>query len=359
MASQAVGPWGQGKVKRTPRGPARSSRRVAAAQAQSDFRLIFEALPGAFLLLLPDAPRFTIVAVSDACAQAIAMPRDVLLGRTLFEFLPDDPAADGKQNLRASLTRALAQRTPDAMPLQMHKVRRLASDGDGFDERWWRVLNTPVIDAQGAPRYLILRLEDAMAFAPLPMPPRSWAQAEANAEARAGGMDDVQGTPRPSASTLAPAMLHEFGLHPAFEWLARDIQRAFGLPVSVFDDGQSKPLGPAARVVLYRATRELLIHVARHAPAGEATVRIWREGGRIWVAVSDAGVGFDPLEVPASSHSGTGRLTSLRERLSFIGGHAEIRGLPGDGMEARLCALVEEDKEAEEDGGPLGAAYRP
>src|SRR5262245_37938615 len=57
-----------------------------------DFRLLFEAAPGAFLVLLPDAPRFTVVAASDAYLRATLTERDHIVGRGLFEVFPDHPA---------------------------------------------------------------------------------------------------------------------------------------------------------------------------------------------------------------------------------------------------------------------------
>lgn len=154
---------------------------------------------------------------------------------------------------------------------------------------------------------------------------------------------------RSLAAQLAPAMLYELGLCPALEWLGQDIAQTFGLKVSVIDDGQPKPLSHDVRSILYRATRELLINAAKHAHAESATVHTKREGNRIIVRVSDAGIGFDPALVSASLQRGMG-LVSVRERLSFIGGTAEIRSIPGDGTEAVLSALLTLDPSQAADG---------
>lgn len=79
-----------------------------------DFRSIFESLPECYLILQPDAPRFTIVAVSDAYARATNTVRQQILGRGLFEVFPDnpnDPKATGVTNLTASLNRVLVNKT--------------------------------------------------------------------------------------------------------------------------------------------------------------------------------------------------------------------------------------------------------
>ncbi|MGI9072054.1 MAG: hypothetical protein ACR2JB_12265 [Bryobacteraceae bacterium] len=54
-----------------------------------DFRLSFEGIPGPTLVLLPDDPTFTIIAVSNIYLENTATTREQLLGRGLFEILQD------------------------------------------------------------------------------------------------------------------------------------------------------------------------------------------------------------------------------------------------------------------------------
>jgi PAS domain-containing protein len=91
-----------------------------------DYRALFESAPGLYLVLNPD-PAFTIAAVSDAYLLATRTTRDEILGRGIFEVFPDnpdDPAATGTTNLRASLERARDGRTADAMPVQKYDIGR-------------------------------------------------------------------------------------------------------------------------------------------------------------------------------------------------------------------------------------------
>lgn len=132
--------------------------------AAPDFRLIFEAAPGKYLILDPE---WRIVAVSNAYLRATMTERDDILGRGLFDVFPDnpdDPAADGVRNLRASLQRAVEQREPDTMPLQKYDIRRPPEEGGGFEERYWSPVNTPVFDAHGELCYIIHRVEDVTEF---------------------------------------------------------------------------------------------------------------------------------------------------------------------------------------------------
>ncbi len=69
---------------------------------------------------------------------------------------------------------------------------------------------------------------------------------------------------------LSPPILYDLGFEPAMEWLAEHMENQYGLVVHVEDDGQPKPLDNEARVLLFRAVRELLFNVLKHAQASSA-----------------------------------------------------------------------------------------
>ncbi|MBB3213128.1 signal transduction histidine kinase [Herbaspirillum sp. Sphag1AN] len=129
----------------------------------ADFRLIFESVPGLFMVLLPD---LTIAAASDAYLRATLADRAQVVGRHLFDVFPDNPgneAADGVANLRSSLQRVIQSRVPDIMALQRYDVP--LPDGDGFEERYWSPSNYPVLDQYGQLLYIIHRAEDVTDYA--------------------------------------------------------------------------------------------------------------------------------------------------------------------------------------------------
>lgn len=125
-----------------------------------DFRRLFEAAPGLYLVLLPS---LTIVAVSDAYLKATLTEREKILGRGLFEVFPDnpdDPSATGTSNLGASLKRVLRNRSPDKMSVQKYDIRRPESEGGGYEVRYWSPVNTPIAGSDGEVDYIIHRVED-------------------------------------------------------------------------------------------------------------------------------------------------------------------------------------------------------
>nr|UXE44608.1 sensor histidine kinase RcsC [uncultured bacterium] len=126
-----------------------------------DFRALFEAAPGSYLVLDPE---LTIVAVSEGYLRDTMRGRGELLGLGIFEAFPDnpdDPEADGVRNLRASLDRVRRERVADTMAVQKYDIQR---PGGAFEVRYWSPVNTPVLGSDGRLRYVIHRVEDVTEF---------------------------------------------------------------------------------------------------------------------------------------------------------------------------------------------------
>ncbi len=129
-----------------------------------DFRALFEAAPGSYLVL---DPGLRVVAVSDAYLRATMTERAAILGRGLFDVFPDNPAdpeTSGVRNLSASLQRVLRDGVPDAMPVQKYDIRKPESEGGGFEERFWSPVNSPVFGSGADVVYIIHRVEDVTEF---------------------------------------------------------------------------------------------------------------------------------------------------------------------------------------------------
>ena len=148
---------------------------------------------------------------------------------------------------------------------------------------------------------------------------------------------------------LSPPILYELGLEAAVESLAERFQKQHGLVVEVEDDGQPKPLEEEVRVVLFRAVRELLVNVVKHAGVRQARVILRREGKVIRLAVEDDGVGFDlaePEEPRIQSHKFG--LFSIRERLDLLGGSFRVEAASDQGTRVELVAPLRHAEGVEE-----------
>lgn len=140
---------------------------MATQYSSLDFEKLFDWAPGIYLVLLPDAPKFTMVAANQARLRATLSTLEQTIGKGLFELFPDnpdDPNATGVRNLRNSLHRVIQTRQPDTMAVQKYDIPKPESEGGGFEERFWSPLNSPVLDENGEVVYIIHRVEDVTDF---------------------------------------------------------------------------------------------------------------------------------------------------------------------------------------------------
>jgi len=93
--------------------------------------------------------------------------------------------------------------------------------------------------------------------------------------------------------------------------------------------------------LIFRAVKELLFNVVKHAKAQEATVSIRYDRRNIHIAVEDNGVGFD-IGILDTYEKGSARfgLFSLGERLRTKGGALEVKSEPGKGTRISLTLQI-------------------
>ncbi|MBO9682581.1 MAG: PAS domain-containing protein, partial [Flavisolibacter sp.] len=128
---------------------------------QAELLPVFNSLPGPIILLLPDTPRFTVVAVSDDYLSTTHTRRDDLVGKGLFEVFTDNPQnhkEDRKRKVIESLRYVVQHKGP-------HLVDELQYDlwnpvTRGFEDRTWRLYSKPVFDKNGEVEYIIHQVDD-------------------------------------------------------------------------------------------------------------------------------------------------------------------------------------------------------
>ncbi|MEX0875996.1 MAG: PAS domain-containing protein, partial [Phycisphaerales bacterium] len=137
-------------------------------------------------------------------------------------------------------------------------------------------------------------------------------------------------TTRSVMSQLTPQVLDELGFPPAIDWLAEQTKQLYNLDVSVRHRAEPAGIAPEPQLILFRAVRELLINVARHAGVNKAEVLLTTGDFGYRIEVRDSGKGFDAKRIMRSSSRRYG-LLGMRERISHIGGKVEIKSTPGKG----------------------------
>ena len=144
---------------------------------------------------------------------------------------------------------------------------------------------------------------------------------------------------------LSPPVLHQRGLPAALEWLAANARARWGIPIHSVIDGDAPPLGHDLSVILFRAARELVYNLIKHARAthGEIRLRVTAAGLELCVDDDGIGCGTDAGTEPGSPAAGFG-LYSLRERVALLGGSLIIEPrAPGTRVSIRLPAAVRSD----------------
>ncbi|HUF00632.1 MAG TPA: chemotaxis protein CheB [Anaerolineales bacterium] len=121
---------------------------------------------------------------------------------------------------------------------------------------------------------------------------------------------------------LSPPVLEGEGLAEALLWLAAQMQKQYGLNVTVEPNGVRADLRDDVRSVVFQCLRELLFNIVKHAGVDKAVVTFgYDHPGYVGITVSDDGKGFDP---EAFDRKGSSGLRRMRDRLFIVGANLKI-----------------------------------
>jgi two-component system CheB/CheR fusion protein len=140
---------------------------------------------------------------------------------------------------------------------------------------------------------------------------------------------------RSLTAQLNPPVLEQLGLVPAIEWLSEEMRRTYQLEVVLDDDQEPKPLDSITASILFRAVRELLINVVRHAKVKSARVATRCVDGHLTLEIIDRGNGFSLAGVRSRPSVGLG-LATIRERITYIRGTLQITSKRNSGTTAMI-----------------------
>jgi two-component system NarL family sensor kinase len=141
-------------------------------------------------------------------------------------------------------------------------------------------------------------------------------------------LNDTAAGLRSTVTALHPQVLAQLGLTPGVRELVRQYQGRGEFTV----DAELEDVGkPVSQPLLYRAARELLANINKHAGASAVTIRMFRTGDRVVLTVADDGVGFEPSIVDQRVAEGHIGLASLQARFDSMGGAMAIDSTLGRG----------------------------
>ena len=131
---------------------------------------------------------------------------------------------------------------------------------------------------------------------------------------------------------LRPPEAESEGLATALRKHVDVLQSVHGDAVALSLKGDAEPCTGAPEVL--RIAQEALQNALRHAGAERIDISLQADNGRLRLAVTDDGVGFDPAD-PALRARRLG-LTSMEERARALGGRLSIDSRPGEGTTVTL-----------------------
>lgn len=157
-----------------------------------------------------------------------------------------------------------------------------------------------------------------------------------------GLVDEVIAQTRTLTFDLYPAMLDDLGLVPTLQSYADGFGAAARMGVTVTESGRRREPATALRNYLFRAVKELLNNVRKHANASQVLVAVRFTESRIRILVADDGDGFDPtLALSPQKRTGLG-LADMRQHVAFLGGELHIDAEQSRGTQVILELPLEE-----------------
>lgn len=234
-------------------------------------------------------------------------------------------AEQALRSARDELERRVIERT--------EQLRRLAVEATLTEETERRSIARDLHDGLGQTLHVIRLKLDALAkTAP--------EAAQHIVRALIDQIADASRMVRSLTSELSPPALAELGLVAALRWVCGEMERSFGLEVLMEDDGSEPLLTKAQSAIVFRAVRELLINIARHADTARAWISLRASDGVLSVTVKDQGAGMRNPEEALAGGKGWG-LASVRERMAYLGSRVEISSSPGRGTTVTLAIRLE------------------
>lgn len=346
-----------------------------------DFSDIFDSLPGCYLLLAPRAPDFIILGVNRAYASVTRTGKEII-GRPLFEVFPDnpaDPGATGVKNLTASLMTVLATGKEHVMDIQRYDTRQPGSDA--FDIRYWKPVNTPVFNAQGAIGCIIHSAEDVtdavllrkdlkaqevrsqqqitdavrttqelermeisqelhdnvnqllnMARLYLELELRSGAHSGEHLKQGHNLVTRAMAEVRKISEALVHSSVEEQNLEAALEELLGQVMEVKKINVCKKIELPDEALIESkVKTILFRIVQEQVTNVVKHSGARNLFIDLTFREGDLELSIRDDGRGFDTTNYTR----GMG-FQNMKTRAALMDGRVLITSAPGDGCQVQV-----------------------
>ncbi|ASZ14550.1 sensor histidine kinase [Chitinophaga sp. MD30] len=133
----------------------------------------------------------------------------------------------------------------------------------------------------------------------------------------------------------------EIGLVKAIQFELNKLERFNLFKTSFIFTDIRNLIDAKSEIIIFRIVQEVFNNILKHARAKILEVKIFREQDKIYLQITDDGIGFDPTSQLASTdqHKGLG-LRNMKKRAMMIGGSFYINSVTNGGTTIRICIPV-------------------
>jgi len=150
-------------------------------------------------------------------------------------------------------------------------------------------------------------------------------------------IEDIIHDSRTLMLEISPSALFQLGFLDSIEWLAEQFDKNHGIKVNIVADIDCDKIDESHYMPLFKAVRESLNNIVKHAGVSEAEIRIFSNRTGIIIEINDRGAGFIPS---SSTNAPPGRLSfglfNMTQSMAHIKCHAEIESVIGQGTTVRI-----------------------
>lgn len=130
------------------------------------------------------------------------------------------------------------------------------------------------------------------------------------------------------SAELRPGLLDDLGLIAAMEWQAEEFQKRTGIACELSVSSQEINLDQERSTAIFRIFQETLTNITRHASAKKVRVNLAKKGPKLELTIKDNGKGISRQKISDPKSLG---LIGIKERVHFLGGEIEIKGIRDKG----------------------------
>ena len=145
---------------------------------------------------------------------------------------------------------------------------------------------------------------------------------------------------------LHPSALESLGLVPGLKVLCQEFTSRQGIKIVFYSKNIPRDVPPNVALCLFRIVQEGLQNLKKYSGASQGQVNLRKEGGKLFLSVSDEGRGFEMMEM--RNRVGLG-MRSMGERARLVGGQFEIHSQRGKGTRIDVCVPLQPENETAEE----------